>query len=46
MCQKEFATGSLDSHLDSQHGMYHARLVVDKEELEEVCTQVPIKPVV
>ena len=46
LCRKEFAAGSLASHLASQHGIYHAHLMADKEEAEEVCTPVPTKPAV
>lgn len=43
MCQNEFIAGSLASHLASQHGIYHAHLLADKE-LGEVCISVPTKP--
>ena len=46
VCRKEFAAGSLASHLASQHGIYHAHLMADEEEAEEVCTPVPAKPAV
>ena len=45
VCWKKFAPGSLVSHLASQHNIYHAHLMADKENVEEVCTLVPINPV-
>ena len=45
VCQKEFARGSLASHLASQHGIYHARTPVDgREGGREVCTPMPTNP--
>ena len=44
VCRKDFAQGSLAGHLARQHGVYHAHLMADEEEAEEVCTPVPTKP--
>ena len=43
---KEFARGSLASHLASQYGIYHAHLLTGEEKAEEVNTPVPTKPAV
>ena len=40
---REFARGSLASHLASHHGIYHTHLLTDEEEAEEVCNPVPAK---